>query len=76
MILRLTAATDRLSARIQSRLAAAGDDREVGMVTSEYAMATIVGAGCVGVLYRVVTSPSVLDIIRRVIVKGFHLDFS
>jgi hypothetical protein len=75
MIPRLTAATDRLSARVQSRLAAAGHDHEAGMVTSEYAMGTIVGAGCVGVLFKVVTSPQVLEIIKRVIIHGLHLDF-
>lgn len=75
MIRRLTAATDRISARIQSRQSLSAQDPEAGMVTSEYAMGTIVGAGCVGVLYKVVTSPQVLEIIKRVIIKGFNLDF-
>lgn len=75
MIARLTAATDRLSARIQSRAAGGAEDREAGMVASEYAMGTVVGAGCVGVLYKVVTSPSVLDIIERFIIKAFNLHF-
>jgi hypothetical protein len=72
MISRLSAVTDRLSARVQSRLTA--QDPEAGMVTSEYAMGTIVGAGCVGVLYKVVTSDPILQLIRNVIMKAFNLD--
>ena len=36
--------TDRLAARIQSRMASAAEDREAGMVTSEWAVGTVAAA--------------------------------
>ncbi len=68
--------TDRLAARIQSRVAAMRrEDHEAGMVSAEWGVATVAAAGCGGVLYKVVTSPSVQDIFRRVIIKAFGLAF-
>jgi hypothetical protein len=67
--------TDRLAARIQSRMAPAEEDREAGMVTSEWAVGTVAAAGCGGVLYKVVTSDQVLEIIKKIILKAFHLNF-
>jgi hypothetical protein len=63
--------TDRAAARIQSRLAA--EDGDAGMVASEYVMATAVGAGCVGVVYKVVTNPSFLSLVTAFIKKRFGL---
>lgn len=63
--------TDRLAARIQSRLA--GVDREAGMTTAEYAMGTVAVAGCGGVLYKVITSDQVLQVIKAVIIHAFRL---
>jgi hypothetical protein len=74
MTARLTATTQRLAARIQSRCAQ-GEDRETGMVTSEYAMGTLVSAGCVGVVYTVGTSPPILEVVKRIILRAFNLDF-
>lgn len=75
MITRLTDATNRLSARVQSRAALGGQDPEAGMVMSEYAMGTAVSAGCVGVVYKIVTSEQVLEVIKKVILKAFRLNF-
>jgi hypothetical protein len=63
--------TDRLAARLQSRLA--GADAESGMTTAEYAMGTVAVAGCGGVLYKVITSPQVLEVIKKVIIHAFKL---
>ena len=61
----------RLSAAVQSR--ATRD--EAGMTTAEYAVGTVAACGFSGVLYKVVTSPTVLTLIKDVIEKAFHLGF-
>ncbi|MDX6217139.1 MAG: hypothetical protein QOG99_2723 [Frankiales bacterium] len=62
----------RLSAAVQSRAAQRG---EAGMTTAEYAVGTVAACGFSGVLYKVVTSPTVLTLIKDVIEKAFHLGF-
>ncbi len=62
----------RLAAAVQSR---AADGSEAGMTTAEYAVGTVAACGFSGVLYKVVTSPTVLDLIKSVITKAFHLSF-
>lgn len=59
----------RLSARLQ------GDDPEAGMTTAEYAVGTVAACGFSGVLYKVITSPAVLELFRQVISKAFSLSF-
>ena len=71
----LSALSDRICARVQSR-AAHDEDRDAGMVTSEYAMGTAVAAGCVGVMYKVVTSPQVLNLVTSFIKSWLKLDKS
>lgn len=61
----------RLSALVQSR-AARGED---GMTTAEYAVGTVAACGFGGVLYKVITSPSVLSLMEDLISKAFHLGF-
>jgi hypothetical protein len=61
----------RLSAAVQSR--ATRDD--AGMTTAEYAVGPVAACGFSGVLYKVVTSPTVLTLIKDVIEKAFHLGF-
>lgn len=70
MSVRLHELTDRLAARVQSRQAA-GADSEAGMVASEYVMGTAVAAGCVGVVYKVVTSPQFLEVVKQFVLKHF-----
>jgi hypothetical protein len=62
----------RLSASVQSR-AAERDD--AGMTTAEYAVGTVAACGFSGVLYKVITSPTVLTLMKDVIEKAFHLGF-
>ncbi|MBW8801000.1 MAG: DUF4244 domain-containing protein [Streptomyces sp.] len=62
----------RLSASVQSRAAERDDG---GMTTAEYAVGTVAACGFSGVLYKVITSPTVLTLMKDVIEKAFHLGF-
>ena len=48
---------------------------EAGMTTAEYAVGTVAACGFSGVLYKVITSPQVLDLVRDVISRAFKLAF-
>lgn len=50
-------------------------DREAGMATAEYAVATVAACGFSGILYKVITSPQVLGLLRDVISRAFKLAF-
>ena len=66
----------RLAAAVQSRHADnAETGRDGGMTTAEYAVGTVAACGFSGVLYKVITSPTVLDLLKSVISKAFHLSF-
>jgi hypothetical protein len=65
----LRTAPVRLSARLH------GEDADAGMTTAEYAVGTVAACGFSGVLYKVVTSPAVLDLLKSVITRAFHLSF-
>lgn len=62
-----------LSHRVAARLAAAGGD--AGMTTAEYAIGTVAACGFGGVLYKVITSPEILGLLRDVIASAFKLSF-
>ncbi|HUR12935.1 MAG TPA: DUF4244 domain-containing protein [Mycobacteriales bacterium] len=70
MLNRLSHATDRVAARVQSMKA---QDREAGMVASEYALATAMGAGCVGIVWKIVQSEQFLEIVKKFVLRAFHL---
>ncbi len=57
------------SVRLQSH------DRQAGMTTAEYAVGTVAACGFSGVLYKVITSPQVLDLVKGVIGRAFKLGF-
>lgn len=59
----------RLSARLHA------EDSEAGMSTAEYAVGTVAACGFGGVLYKVITSPAVLDLLKMVISRAFTLSF-
>ena len=68
----------RLSAQVTARLMPAAEpDRpaDAGMTTAEYAVGTVAACGFSGVLYKLVTSPEVLGLLRDVITKAFKLGF-
>jgi hypothetical protein len=49
-----------------------GDD---GMATAEYAVATVAACGFGGVLIKVLTSPSVTQLLVKAVTKAFSLVF-
>jgi hypothetical protein len=66
----------RLAAAVQSRQsAAAAGGKDAGMTTAEYAVGTVAACGFSGVLYKVITSDTVVTLIKDVISKAFHLSF-
>jgi hypothetical protein len=48
---------------------------ERGMTTAEYACGTVAACGFAGVLYKILTSGSVISLVTDVISKAFHLPF-
>lgn len=66
--------TARIAARLGSRMGSAAA-REDGMTTAEYAVGTVAACGFGGVLYKVITSPEVLGLLRDVIARAFRLSF-
>ena len=59
----------RLSARLH------GQDQDAGMTTAEYAVGTVAACGFGGILYKVITSGAVLDLLTGVISRAFKLNF-
>lgn len=57
------------------RLQAVQADSDRGMATAEYAVATVAACGFSGILYKVITSPQVLGLLRDVISSAFKLAF-
>jgi hypothetical protein len=68
----IRSAPTRAVVRLQSIPAA---DREAGMTTAEYAVGTVAACGFSGLLYKLVTSPEVMGLLRDVITKAFRLGF-
>jgi hypothetical protein len=62
-----------VAARVSARLATAGSD--AGMTTAEYAVGTVAACGFGGILYKVITSPEILGLLRDVIASAFKLSF-
>ena len=48
---------------------------DAGMTTAEYAVGTVAACGFGGILYKVITSGAVLELITGVISKAFKLSF-
>ena len=46
-----------------------------GMSTAEYAVGTVAACGFGGILYKVITSGAVLELITGVISRAFKLNF-
>jgi hypothetical protein len=65
--------TTGLHARLTARLTAPGAD--AGMTTAEYAVGTVAACGFGGILYKVITSPEILGLLRDVIASAFKLSF-
>lgn len=63
----------RIAAMVQSRTAEGSGDE--GMTTAEYAVGTVAACGFSGILYKVITSDTVLHLVKDVITRAFHLSF-
>jgi len=50
-------------------------DRDAGMTTAEYAVGTVAACGFSGILYKVITSPQVLELLTGVIGRALKLVF-
>ena len=61
--------------RAAVRLQAVQADRDAGMTTAEYAVGTVAACGFGGVLYKVITSGPVLELVTSVISRAFKLAF-
>jgi hypothetical protein len=59
--------------RLSARLHVNGP--EAGMTTAEYAVGTVAACGFGGILYKVITSPEIVGLLRDVISSAFHLSF-
>lgn len=62
-----------LPARVATRVH--GGDPEAGMSTAEYAVGTVAACGFGGVLYKIITSSQVLELMRGVIAKALKVSF-
>lgn len=64
-----------LPVRVATRVHGAQDRAEDGMSTAEYAVGTVAAAGFAGVLYKVITSSAVLELMRGIIAKALKVTF-
>lgn len=66
-----------LPVRVASRVHGNGDagPGEEGMSTAEYAVGTVAAAGFAGVLYKIITSSAVLELLRGVISRALRVTF-
>ncbi|MBK5305509.1 MAG: DUF4244 domain-containing protein [Frankiaceae bacterium] len=62
-----------LRSALFTRLRAA--DPDAGMTTAEYAVGTVAACGFGGILYKVITSPEILGLLRDVISSALKLSF-
>jgi hypothetical protein len=57
------------------RRALAGGAGDAGMTTAEYAVGTVAACGFGGILYKILTSDEVQDMLRDLIAKAFGIAF-
>lgn len=62
----------RTAVRLQTMRAA---DRDAGMTTAEYAVGTVAACGFSGILYKLLTSDFILELLKGVLSKAFKLSF-
>ena len=54
------------------RITAMRSSRDAGMATAEYAVGTVAACGFGGVLYKLLTNDSILDLLTNVISKALR----
>jgi hypothetical protein len=63
------------AAHVTRRRGRRGAGHDAGMTTAEYAVGTVAACGFGGILYKVLTSPEVVQMLKDVIAKAFGLAF-
>ena len=71
--MRVLASVRTAPARLAARMHAT--DREAGMTTAEYAVGTVAACGFGGVLFKVITSDPVVNLVKNVIGRALTLSF-
>ena len=64
-----------LPVRVATRVHGTQEQAEDGMSTAEYAVGTVAAAGFAGVLYKVITSSALLELMRGIIAKALKVSF-
>ncbi len=62
----------RAAARLHSVQAG---DSQAGMTTAEYAVGTIAASGFAGILYKILTSDWIVELLKSLISKAFNFSF-
>ena len=65
----------RVWARGRARRRQVGRLRSAGMTTAEYAVGTVAACGFGGILYKVLTSPEVVQLLKDTIARAFGVAF-
>ncbi len=65
----------RVVTRVHGLTQAHEGPSEDGMSTAEYAVGTVAAAGFAGVLYKVITSGAVLELMRGIIARALKVAF-
>ncbi len=81
MTVRTTRAARAAAARVARALALAvaragqRRQRDAGMTTAEYAIGTVAACGFGGILYKILTSPEVVQMLKDVFTRAFTQAF-
>jgi uncharacterized protein DUF4244 len=68
--------TERMAARIRRALVRRlGLVVDAGMSTAEYAIGTIAACAFAALLYKVITSPQILDLLTGLVSRALHVPF-
>jgi len=67
---------ERIAARSRRSLARRlGGALDAGMSTAEYAIGTIAACAFAALLYKVITSPQILDLLTGLVSRALHVPF-
>ena len=72
---RLSAPARRVLLRRYGRRAVARTQREAGMSTAEYAVGTIAACAFAALLYKVITSTQILDLLSGLVSRALQVPF-
>ena len=68
--------TERIGARFKRAFARRlGGTLDAGMSTAEYAIGTIAACAFAALLYKVITSPQILDLLTGLVSRALHVPF-